>query len=419
MVYLTQYRYPVRSSLYAIFFLLLFASSVQAQDFTGRIDLESRIFPNSGLNPGQHGSNASISAEPEFYIDWSDGYQNLTVTPFARFDLGDSERTHVDLREAYWQLIANTWEIKIGFNKVFWGVTESQHLVDIINQTDFVEAPDGEDKLGQPMVQWTWLPAFGTIDVFVMPLFRERTYPGLDGRLRFPFPIEINKTIRHERIDLAARWSQPISIFDIGVTHFWGTSREPRFAPLVDESNELSLLPVYDTINQTGLDVQATFGGWLIKLESIVRSGQGDSFTGLVGGFEYTFGNVANSGADIGVLVEYHYDSRDSDIEFEPFDPTFPTPVIQEPIAFPSFENDVFIGSRLALNDVQSTAFLGGGIIDMDSGTTSLFAEASRRIGNQWTASLEARGFANIDENDPFYFFRKDSYFEILISYYF
>ncbi|MBX2820032.1 MAG: hypothetical protein KTR29_10140 [Rhodothermaceae bacterium] len=400
-------------------YVALCTLSVSAQDLTGRIDLESRLFPNSGLIPGQHGSNASISAEPELYLDWNDGYQSLTITPFARFDLGDSRRTHFDIREAYWLMIANTWELKVGFNKVFWGVTESQHLVDVINQTDLVEAPDGEDKLGQPMIQWTWLPAFGTIDVFVMPLFRERTFPGSEGRLRFPFPIAVDPTIRHERIDLAARWFQPISIFDIGVSHFWGTSREPRFAPLVDDNNELSLIPVYDTINQTGLEIQATFGGWLLKVESILRSGQGDTFGSIAGGFEYTFGNVANSGADIGLLAEYHYDSRGSDFEFAPLDPTFPTPLVNEPISLSSFENDLFLGSRLALNDVQSTAFLGGGIIDMDSGTTSLFAEASRRIGNQWTISLEARGFTNIDEADPFYFFRKDSYFELLISYFY
>ena len=135
--------------------------------------------------------------------------------------------------------------------------------------------------------------------------------------------------------------------------------------------------------------------------------------------FEYTFGNVANSGADIGVLAEYHYDSRGADFDFTPPDPMMPTSSVTQPIALSSFQNDMFFGTRLALNDVQSTAFLGGGIIDIENGTTSLFAEASRRMGNQWTVSLEARGFANIDENDPFYFFRKDSYFEFLLSYYY
>ena len=403
--------------------LILIPFSAFGQELTGQVDFESRYFPNDALLPEQHASNLSLAIEPELYMDWAEGLQSLTVTPFVRLDLGDSRRTHVDLREAYWHLIDNTWEVKVGFNKIFWGVTESQHLVDIINQTDQVEAPDGEDKLGQPMVQWTWLPRFGIVDVFVMPLFRERTFPGTDGRLRFPLLVSPDHRIRHERVDLAIRWSHPISIFDVGVSHFWGTSREPRFSLLVDEDGQPQLDPQYETIHQTGVDVQATFGGWLWKVESILRSGQGDSFGALVGGFEYTFGNVANSGADIGALAEYHYDSREG-LAFSDLNDVLASGSAGDlaslgPVAVPTFQNDLFVGTRLALNDVQSTEFLGGGIIDMDTGTTALFAEASRRVRDQWTVSLEARGFANTDENDPFYSFRRDTYVELLISYYY
>ena len=67
---------------------------------------------------------------------------------------------------------------------MFWGVTELRHLVDIINQTDLVENLDGEQKLGQPMVQLTLLKDWGTLDFFAMPYFRERTFTGPDGRPR-------------------------------------------------------------------------------------------------------------------------------------------------------------------------------------------------------------------------------------------
>ena len=40
------------------------------------------------------------------------------------------------------------WSLSIGLGKVFWGVTEFNHLVDVINQTDLVEGIDGEAKLG-------------------------------------------------------------------------------------------------------------------------------------------------------------------------------------------------------------------------------------------------------------------------------
>ena len=47
---------------------------------------------------------------------------------------------------------SENYETKIGVRKDFWGVTETVHRVDILNQTDSVDGFDGEDKLGQPMI---------------------------------------------------------------------------------------------------------------------------------------------------------------------------------------------------------------------------------------------------------------------------
>jgi hypothetical protein len=43
------------------------------------------------------------------------------------------------VRELNWIHQAETWSLLAGVGKVFGSVTESRHLVDIINQTDLVE----------------------------------------------------------------------------------------------------------------------------------------------------------------------------------------------------------------------------------------------------------------------------------------
>jgi len=43
--------------------------------------------------------------------------------------------------------------------------------------------------------------------------------------------------------------------------------------------------------------------------------------------------------------------------------------------------DDFFFGARLAVNDKQSTDFLGGMILDSDNGTIRYFSKANRRIG--------------------------------------
>lgn len=387
--------------------LLMLPSVAFAQQIRGNVEVETRAFPESALFDEQHASSASFSAEPELYLDWANGDQGFIFTPFARVDLGDAERTHFDIREAYWQQVGYDWELKVGLAKVYWGVTESQHLVDIINQTDLVESPDGEDKLGQPMVHFTWIKDWGTLDAFALPLFRERTFPGEKGRLRFPFIIDTDAADVQERVDLAVRWFHTINIFDVGVSHFWGRSREPRFDLIQQANGAPALVPLYETIHQTGLDVQATVGGWLWKLESITRSGQGERFLAVTGGFEYTFGNLRNSGADLGVLAEYHYDGRD------------PLALAGQTLQTTPFDDDLFVGARLALNDVQSTDVLGGVVIDRETGGTSLFLEAGRRMGDRWTVDVEVRSFLNTDPADPLHSFRQDNYGQVKLAYHF
>ena len=121
-----------------------FAIAQTRAELSGSVSVESRIYQNSPLFPEQHRNYLSAAFNPEYYVEWSDGNQGLIIAPFLRLDQFDSERTHFDIREFIWRLSKRDFDLKIGIGKVFWGVTESQHLVDIINQTDPVESPDCE-----------------------------------------------------------------------------------------------------------------------------------------------------------------------------------------------------------------------------------------------------------------------------------
>ncbi len=125
-----------------------------AWEVSGRVGAEVRVFPNDPALSNQDGTRAqpSLFAQPRIDYEWGGGANRLTLEPFVRLDREDSNRTQADLREAHGLHAAADWDLVLGFQKVFWGVAESRHLVDIINQTDAVEDVDGEDKLGQPMI---------------------------------------------------------------------------------------------------------------------------------------------------------------------------------------------------------------------------------------------------------------------------
>jgi hypothetical protein len=372
-------------------------------EWTGYVAFEGRSFPDHPTFGSQTGGGeGSLVLEPEYYRSLGDGSQSFTFRPFARFDSADSKRTHMDIRELFWRKAASDWELLVGISRVFWGVTESQHLVDIINQVDLVEDIDGEAKLGQPMARLSLVRTWGIVDLYVLPGSRERTYPGADGRLRPVLPVNTDDPIYaggagKGHVDLAARWSQSVGLFDVGVSHFWGTTREPRLVPQIGDTGKPELVPLYELINQTGLDLQATLGSWLWKLEAIRRDGQGPTFGAFTGGFEYTFWNLAGSGLDVGLLSEYLWDERGADGA---------TP----------YQNDLFIGTRLALNDAQSTQILAGLIEDLDGRGTSYLIEASRRIGTEWVVETTVRGFSGIPPTDPLAPFNADSYLQISLQ---
>jgi hypothetical protein len=116
--------------------LISYATLAPASDWSGSVSTQLRIFPNDPLDSRQSDSSTAAAFEPEWFHEWNDGNQRLTFAPFARWDSEDSEHKHADLRKLVWSIVSTRWELRTGINKVFWGVTESNHLVDINNQTD-------------------------------------------------------------------------------------------------------------------------------------------------------------------------------------------------------------------------------------------------------------------------------------------
>ena len=276
--------------LLALLYLYINHTALAELEFSGYASVESRWFPHSAQFPDQfNGAQNSFILEPEWIYERGD--HQFSFIPFARIDSRDRDRTHADIREAYWLYIQDDWELLIGVNREFWGVTESRHLVNVLNQIDQVENIDEEDYLGQAMINLSIQKDYGRFSLYALPLFRERTFAGEDGRLRAPLVVdedeaEYESSAEEWHTDFAARYSHYIGDWDIGLSYFYGTGREPT---LIVNTEGTRLVPHYDIINQAGVDIQYTREEWLWKFEGIVREGQGDTFAATVFGFEYTF----------------------------------------------------------------------------------------------------------------------------------
>jgi len=384
---------------------LICTQSLQAHELNGSIAIETRLFTETPPFPDQEHNNGSIAIAPEYYHAREDG-SSFIFTPFLRIDTADPERTHFDIREMNFLVLGDFWELRLGIGKVFWGVTEFVHLIDIINQTDLVEDIQGEDKLGQPMVYLSIPKDWGVLDFFVLPYFRERTFPGPDGRLRTGIIVDTDNPVfesgsEEHHVDFALRYSQTFDSADFGIYYFKGTGREPLFTPSVNSSGQLVLLPYYRQIDQAGMDLQMVSGNWLWKLEALYQDNGNENFFAATGGFEYTFFGLGDSMVDLGCIAEFAYDDRDND-------------------ATTSFENDLLLGLRLAVNDAAGTVLLAGLSHDLADRGNVFRIEASRRLTDTIKVFVEGWAFFRTEPGDYYLdSIKDDGFVRMQLFYYF
>tara|TARA_B100001123_G_scaffold371222_1_gene434248 strand:- start:5951 stop:7147 length:1197 start_codon:yes stop_codon:yes gene_type:complete len=363
----------------------------------GEVSFENRSFSEQGLFDQQK-NHYSFTLSPEFYFESEDQNTSFTFKTKIRKDSLDNERNLFDIQDLSLIKVKNSYETRIGIRRDFWGVTETVHRVDIINQTDQVESFDGEDKLGQPMINFSLERDWGVLDIYALIGFRERTFAGEKGRLRAPFLIDTNSAIyesgaKNLRTDFAFRWSQSYRNLEIALSHFSGTSREPKFI----NKTASSKTPYYGIIDQTGLEALYIMGSLALKLEAISRSGQGDRFSAATVGFEYTQVGILSSRLDLGWILELNYDDR-----YE--------------------ESPLALGTRLIFNDMYDSQILSGVMRNEETGETNVFVEASKRIGNCCRMSFESIYFNGGNDSNKmqkmFEYLKQDDFVRLEFIYY-
>ena len=335
---------------------------------------------------------------------WSENNCAFAFTPFVRLDSTDNERTHADIRELTWRYSAENWRITAGIDKVFWGVTEVYHLIDIINQTDLIEHPEGKQKLGQPMINFVAEPELGSLELFYLPYFRERTFPGETGRFRTQHPVN-NDSAQYEsknekwNQDWAIRFFKNFGSIDLGLSHFSGTNREPRLLPYLDNEGKIKLMTYYETVRRSSIDTQATYHDILFKFEALYLSGGNQDYRASTGGIEYSLTGIIDDN-DLSFLCEYFYDSRRKE-------------------ATTQYDNDLFVGLRLTFNDGNGSDFLAGMVKDLDNNEKIYILEANTRLNEILSLKYESRHFRNTSADSILGNLRQDSYFSLSLTTYF
>ena len=110
--------------------------------------------------------------------------------------------------------------------------------------------------------------------------------------------------------------------------------------------------------------------------------------------------------------MEYLYDDRGDSIDVS-------RALTGAAFTLSPFQKDLVLGARLTLNDAASTELLASVILDLDGNGESYNVEASRRFGDSWKLSIEARGVSKAPDGTTQSSFSDDTRLRMGLARYF
>jgi hypothetical protein len=328
---------------------------------------------------------------------WNDSGWAATLSPYAEYE-AQSKQGFTNLREANLTYSGDSIEWLLGYGVVYWGVTEVYQPVNIVNQYDGRIALGYEEKMGQPMLQARWLPEWGDVQMLLLPFHQTRQFREPDQRRTLTKPVSDDVLYPDDEnpVDAAIRVGFWQDALDVGISAFYGNSREPLLIEYADYWQAS-----YARLFQLGTELQWTQDDLLLKWEGTYKSGEGRDYTTLVTGIEYSVYGFSFSQGTLGLIAEYAWDTRENSAP-----PTI-------------YNNDLFLGLRWQANDIRDTEFLFSGLFDFEQTSPIYKLSASGRVNEHWKWIAEGYYLSSMASNESIAYLENDSYFSIGAEYYF
>jgi len=392
--------------------------------YKGYIGFEHWGFPKSGqYNQTSINNSVELQVEGSLELDFFKAF----LSPRFKEDFSETDRNRLLIDEGWIQFAGDFFDLRFGIQKFSWGMVESEKLVDVLNQKDYEDDFLDPDKYGELSARLSlafpdpvsWLQEIG-FQFYYLAQFTQATFPGTKGRYNLTnglLPVSDQATYSSSSKKWMPQYAfRTIFTFsdvaiDIALSYFHGYNRFPSLSTNIFTRQ---ITPYYYILDQGGLELTWVVKSLIIKLESVYRNTNQTDFNRIpstlvpapyfayVGGVEYTINGIIGNN-DISFFLEYLGDSN----------------VGTKTVDYRLFQNDLFVGFRYSLNDVNSKELKTGLTIDLDHPEEFLYlVEYNQRLAELFTVAFRLDGVRS-RANSRLDTFKEELRLKALIKYYF
>lgn len=363
---------------------LVYSFNVQSMDINGFLGIDAVHFAKTDFTTDEI---YSVVGEVRSRGTISDNLR-YEVRLYGQQGISEYTEGYFDPTIAKISWLEDSYQIDIGYDLVYWGVTEGINVINLVNQRDQIRDYFLKQGLGQLMVSASYFGDYITVDTYILPKFEELNFGGTQRPWGLGLPVDDSQTTYESsqgeyHTDYAARLSGMMDNLEYGLTYFNGTYRKPLYR--IDESAQY-LVPHYIQGSVVGLDAQYIMGSNIYKLElGYFKPNSFESYVSTAFGVERTLDSSLFGDGDSTVYIEYYYDSRQNDNTV-------------------TFQNDLFLSYKYSTYNAFEVETMIGSIVDTQYGGVIGTFEVAGKITNEIKASLKCLFFDASDTEDSLFY---------------
>ncbi|MFA0114642.1 hypothetical protein AB4407_13365 [Vibrio sp. 10N.261.46.E11] len=365
-------------------FALVYGFNVHAMNLHGFLGIDVVDFVNTKKT-----TDETISAVGELRSrgELSENL-NYDLRLYAQKGINEYTEGYFDPTIAKINWVGDSYQIDVGYDLVYWGVTEGINVINIVNQRDQIRDYFQKQGLGQSMIAASYFGDMVTVEGYILPRFEELNYGGTQRPWGLGLPVDASQSTYEsskgkKHTDYAARMSGMLDDLEFGFVFFNGTYRKPIYK--VDGDIEY-LAPHYVLGNTLGLDAQYILDSNIYKLElGYFKPNSYGSYVSTTFGVERALGSSWFGEGESTVYAEYYYDSRQDDRTV-------------------AFQNDIFLAYKYTTYNAYDLETTIGGIIDTRYGGVIGTLEVSGKLTSDIKLSFECVYFNSSNPNDALFY---------------